>query len=94
MVRGDTGRPSFSSNSFAIRSSPQEGFSPAIVRIKCWRSDGIRGRPDWHFQRQKSRKPLRCQPMKVLGFTTVVLRQLNQQLSHTQVVLDSRAVEA
>ena len=32
------------------------------------------------------RKPLRCQPMKVLGVTTVnALRQSNQRLSHRRV---------
>ena len=86
MVRGDKRKPSFSSNSLAIRSSPHEGFSPAILRIRRWRSGGIRGRPDWHFLRQKSWKPLRCQPMKVLGVTTVsALLQLNQRLSHRRV---------
>ena len=65
---------------------PHEGFSPAILRIRCWSSGGIRGRPDWHFRRQKSWKPLRYQPMKVLGVTTVnALRQLNQWLSHMRV---------
>src|SRR5580700_9137780 len=86
MVRGDTRRPSLSSNSLAIRSSPHEGLSPAILRIRRWSSGGIRGRPDWHFRGQKNWKPLRCQPMKVLGVTTVsALRQLNQRLSHRRV---------
>ena len=31
--------------------------------IRRWRSGGIGGQPDWHFLRQKSWKPLRCQPM-------------------------------
>ena len=33
-VRGDTRRPSFSNNSSAMRSSPHEGFSRAILRIR------------------------------------------------------------
>jgi hypothetical protein len=42
MVRGDTRRPSFTSNSLAIRSWPQDGFSRAILRIRRLRSGGIR----------------------------------------------------
>jgi hypothetical protein len=42
---GDTRRPSFSNNSFAMRSSPHEGFSCATLRIRVWSSGGIGGRP-------------------------------------------------
>jgi len=31
-----------------------------MLRIRCWSSGRIRGRPDWHFVRQKNWKPLRC----------------------------------
>src|SRR5208282_287522 len=56
-----------------------------VLQAPC-RTGGIRGRPHWHFLRQKSWKPFRCQPMKVLGVTTVsALRQLNQRLSHRRV---------
>jgi len=86
IVRGDTRRPSFTSNSLAIRSWPQDGFSRAILRIRRWSSGGIRGRPAWHVLRQNSWERLRCQPMKVLGVTTVnALRQLNQRLSNIRV---------
>lgn len=67
IVRGDTRRPSLSSSSFAIRSSPHEGLSRAILRIKCWSAAGIGRLPASDFQRQKRRKPLRCQATKVLG---------------------------
>jgi len=86
MVRGDTRRPSFTSNSLAIRSWPQDGFSRAILWIRRWRSGGIRGRRAWHLLRQNSWERLRCQPMKVLGVTTVnALRQSNQRLSNIRV---------
>jgi hypothetical protein len=92
IVRGDTRRPSFSSNSFAMRSSPHEGFSSAILRIRTWSSGGIGGRPARHFLRQKNRKPWRCQAIKVPGVTTVnALRQSNRWLSHSRLsALDVR----
>ena len=40
-VRGDTRMPSFNSNSLPIRSSPHEGFSLAIQRIRACNSRGM-----------------------------------------------------
>ena len=77
-VRGETRTPSFTNNSFAIRSSPQSGFSVAIRRMSCRSSSGIGGRPALLFQRQKMRQPSRCPPMTVDGRTiTIASRQLN-----------------
>ena len=42
-VRGEIRIPSLSFNSLDMRSSPQAGFSLAIVRIKSWRSLGTGG---------------------------------------------------
>jgi hypothetical protein len=71
-VRGETRIPSFSFNSFAMRSSPQIGFSAAIFQIRSRRSLGKRGLPvGLDFQRQKSRNPLRCQRSSVSGFTLI-----------------------
>ncbi len=63
-VRGDTRPLGLSSNSLAIRSSPQDALLKAISRISCepprvyrLSSMGIGGRPDRDFQRQNRRKP-------------------------------------
>jgi hypothetical protein len=73
-------------DSYRIRRTRLQGFSRAIWRIRCWTSGGIRGRREWHFLRQKGWKPLRCQPMKVLGVTTVnALHQSNRRLSRKRV---------
>ena len=86
MARGDTWRASFSSSSLAIRSSPHEGLSRAIFQMSRWSSTWIGRRPPSDFQRQKWRKPLRCQATKVLGLTKVrASRQLKQRLSSTSV---------
>jgi hypothetical protein len=69
-VRGDTRSPSLSSNSLAIRSSPQDGLSCAMVRMRARSSAGIGGRPGRDFQRQNRRKPSRCHRTKVRGCTT------------------------
>jgi len=61
-VRDDTRMPSLSCSSFAIRSSPQVGFSRPISWISTRRFLGSFGRPGWRdFQRQKIRKAVRCQ---------------------------------
>ena len=70
-VRGDNRIPIFSSNSAAICACPHVGFSDAILQINALVSAGTEGLPggrDFHFQ--NSRNALRCQPMKVAGFTT------------------------
>src|SRR5215813_3314218 len=61
-VRGDTSIPSFRYSSAATRICPQVGFSRAIRTINSRISRGRDGLPGRDFQRQKSLKPLRCQP--------------------------------
>jgi hypothetical protein len=69
-VRGESRTCSFSRSSSATRSSPQVGFSAAIRRIKRLTSAEICGRPTgFDFQRQKRRKAVRCQPIRVAGLT-------------------------
>ena len=69
-VRGDTRIPSFSRISAAILSSPQVTFCSTTYTMNFWSSTGIRGRPCLLlFQRHKKRKPFRCQPIIVSGFT-------------------------
>jgi hypothetical protein len=66
----DTRRPSFSSSSLAMRSSPHVRFDAAIVAISRCTSAGMRGRPGVRdFQRQNSRSPFRCQRISVSRFT-------------------------
>jgi hypothetical protein len=60
-VLGETWFPSLTNSSLPIRSSPHNGFSAAILRIRLRSSGGIGGRPALHFQRQKSRQRSRCQ---------------------------------
>jgi len=55
-VRGETRRPSFNSNSLAMRSSPQVGFSVAMRRISRRSSSGIGGRPGLDSTRQNRRQ--------------------------------------
>src|SRR4051812_50225528 len=74
---------SFSNSSSAMRCSPQVGFSAAKRRIKFLTSAVTGGLPTGlDFQRQKRRNALRCQPIKVAGFTiSSALRQSNQRAS-------------
>ena len=65
IARGETGIPSLTSSSLAIRSSSQPGFSEAILRISARSSAGIRGLPILHLSRQNKRHPIRCQRMIV-----------------------------
>ncbi len=68
-VRGDTRIPSFNKSSFAIRSSPHQGFWFAMRRIRacnCW---GIGGRPGRDLSRQNNLHPARCQRIIVSGRT-------------------------
>jgi hypothetical protein len=56
-VRGETRIPSFTGSSAAMRSSPQVGFSLAILAISLRSSTGTRGRPrgfDFHFTAAES----------------------------------------
>ena len=64
-VRGETRIPSFTSNSLAIRSSPQSGFSVAIRRMSRCSSDGIRGRPALLFQRQRFASPVGASELRL-----------------------------
>lgn len=68
-VRGDTAMPSFRNNSFAIRSSPQVGFSRSIWRISSRRFLGSAGRPFFRdFHLQNIRNAVRCH-LNVSGLT-------------------------
>ena len=81
--------PNLSRSSAAIRSSPQVTLLAHMSAISFCRSAGIRGRPralDFHLQ--NSRKPFRCQRIKVSGLTTVrASRHANNLESNTRVNL-------
>src|SRR4051794_11442775 len=66
-----------------MRCCPQVGFSAAKRRIKFLTSAVTGGLPTGlDFQRQNKRNALRCQPIKVAGFTiSNALRQSNQRAS-------------
>ena len=87
-VRGETRKPSFSSNSLAILSSPHSGFSMAIRRISWRSSSGIGGRPGLDLQRQNRRHPARCQRINVSGRTTT--RASRQSKSRESNASDTR----
>jgi hypothetical protein len=53
-----------------MRSSPHDGFSRAMRRIRACNCLGIGGRPGRDFSRQKSFQPARCQRIIVSGRTT------------------------
>ena len=89
-VRGETRRPSFNSNSLAIRSSPQIGFSVAMRRISRRSSSGIGGRPGLDLMRQNRRQPARCQRISVSGRTTT--RASRQSKSRESNASDTRVV--
>ena len=60
-----------------MRSSPQEGFSFAMRRIRARNALGIGGRPGRDFHRQNNFHPARCQRIIVAGCTiTRASRQL------------------
>ena len=86
-VRADTRIPRFRRSSLAMRSSPHEGFSCAIRRIRaciCW---GIGGRPARDFSRQNNFHPTRCQRIKVSGRTTTSApRQLKNRERSAEVI--------
>lgn len=67
----ETLMPSLSSSP-CTRGAPQSGLARLIFRIRSRTSLGTPGRPVLplrDFQAQKSRKPLRDQPITVSGFT-------------------------
>jgi len=71
-VRGDTRICNFNISSFAIRSSPQVGFSRSIFRISILIFFGRAGRPEGRdFHRQKRRNAWRCHRKKVSGLTII-----------------------
>jgi hypothetical protein len=74
---------SFRQSSFAIRSSPQVGFSAAMRRIKQLTSADTGSLPaGLKFQCQNCRKAARCQPIAVAGLTiTKALRQSKKRAS-------------
>ena len=83
-VLGETRIPSLTSNSFAIRSSPHNGFSAAIRRIRLRSSGGIGGRPVLHFRRQQIRQPKRCQRTMVARRTQPTHRASQRASSTAQ----------
>ena len=91
-VRGETRKPSFSSNSLAIRSSPHSEFSVAIRRISWRSSRGIGGRPDLDLERQSRRHPARCQRINVSGRTTT--RASRQSKSRESNARDTRVASS
>ena len=80
-VASETSMPSFRSSPW-IRGAPHSGFSRLMRLMRARTSPGIDGRPplrrrDVHVQ--YSRKPFRCQPMTVSGFTiTSISRQFGK----------------
>src|SRR5882762_11337368 len=87
-----TAMPSLS-NSPWIRGAPQPGFSVAMRRMSVRRSALIEGRPVGRDrQRQKRRKPRRCQRMTVAGRTMAsVSRQPGQNFARPTQKARSRA---
>lgn len=70
-----------------MRGAPQSGFSRLIVRISSRMSFGTAGRPRWPrriFPAQNRRKPFRCQPITVAGWTRKTLDRQSFQTSHNQ----------
>ena len=82
-VRGESRTWSFRKSSSAIRSSPQVGFSAVIRRISRLTSAETGGLPTGlDFQRQNRRNAVRCQAIRVAGFTiTKALRQSKRRAS-------------
>jgi hypothetical protein len=60
--------------------APQSWFSVQICLISARNSISIRGRPprEFDFQRQKWRKPARCQYTSVSGRTIVTASRINR----------------
>jgi hypothetical protein len=96
-LRGDLRGPNadrrvFNQLSHCWAASPLGQKRPRIILAKhtiCWINcrtlRGSRGLPAVDFQRQNSRKPLRCQPTSVSGLTTTsASRQLNSRDHHTK----------
>ena len=85
-VASETSMPSFRSSPW-IRGAPHSGFSRLMRLMRARTSRGIGGRPplrrrDFHVQ--YSRKPFRCQPMTVSGFTiTSISRQFGNSRDRT-----------
>ena len=74
--------PSLSSDSSAMRSSPQDGLFCAMVRMRARICAGIGGPPGRDFQRQNGRNPWRRHRTRVRGCTT-------RSASHRSKSLDS-----
>ena len=61
-----------------------------MARMRVRSSGGIRGRPGRDFQRQNSRNPARCHPMKVCGVTfTKASFHANPYESSTSINLEA-----
>jgi hypothetical protein len=61
-----------------MRGAPQSGFAMLISRISRRISSGTFGLPPRRldFQRQYNRKPARCQPTMMSGFTIASASQI------------------
>ena len=70
-----------------MRSSPHEGFSFAIRRIRARICCGIGSRPGRDFNRQNNFHPARCQRIIVSGRTTTsASRQLKNRESNASEI--------
>jgi len=70
-----------------MRSSPHEGFSFAIRRIRAWTCCGIGGRPGRDLSRQNNFHPVRCQRIIVSGSTTTrASRQLKNRDGNARAI--------
>src|SRR6185295_15606852 len=89
----ETTKPSFCSSPW-IFGAPQSGFSSARRRIRPRTSSVIFGRPPRgrDRQRQYSRRPVRCQPTTVSGFTMTRTSAQREQMRR-RVVQKSRSTE-
>ena len=71
-----------------MRGAPQSRFATLMSRIRRRISSGILGRPprERDFQRQYSRKPVRCHRMIVSGWTMAMAANTdgNRRYSHTK----------
>src|ERR1700720_4892694 len=72
-----------------MRGAPQSWFSVLICLISARNSISIRGRPprEFDFQRQKRRKPARCQCTSVSGRTIVTTRKPSIHLDQEPAIV-------
>lgn len=80
---GETRIPSLTNSSLADPTSPPNGFSAAILRIKLRSLGGIGRRPALHFKGQKIRYPSRGQRTAVAGCTTTTASRQSKSLENS-----------